>query len=793
MSTSRLCLTGMMLALAWSVGLPGAEIRLLPATIRLHGPGAHQRFLVEAWDGKSWTGDRTGKATFSIDNPRLARVTSSGMVVPMGNGLVMLSATVGNQTTGVAISIEDFDQRSAASFRNQVEPVLARQGCNSGACHGAAAGKNGLKLSLRGYAPEQDYDVLTRQAVSRRIVSAAPAESLLLLKPSGALAHGGGVKLAPDSHDYRVLAEWIAEGMPGPGALDPVIERLDVHPRQVRLAPRDVQQVIVQAAYSDGKVHDVTQWAKFASTDESIARVNESGKVTVVGRGEAAITVWFASLVDRVTVTSPYQTKVDAKVFASATRHNPIDERNLAKLESLRIPPSPDAGDAAFLRRAFLDTTGTLPPADTARAFLADQGAAKRQALIDRLLESPEYVDYWTYKWSDLFLVSTGKLAAPAMWSFHRFLRRSVAENQPWDRFARSLITARGSNLKRGAANFFVLHRDPIDLAETTSMAFLGLSLTCARCHNHPMEKWTQDQYYGFASLFSRVRLKDGSAAGEVIVTAAPDGEVLHPRRRVAMPPQPLDGAVVAPEDTTDRREALADWLARPDNPYFAKAIVNRVWSNFFGRGLIHPEDDLRTTNPPSDEALLDWLVADFLAHRYDVKHLIRTILSSAAYAHSSVPLPGNEVDTRFLSHYPVKRLSAEVLLDAVSQVTEVPSSFRDYPAGWKSQQLPDNKVESAFLDAFGRPERVSTCSCERSSEPSMSQALHLANGATINEKLRSDSSAAAREAAAGRTNDEVLDRLFLTALSRPPTDTERSRARLCSTRPSRPGLIARP
>ena len=395
---------------------------------------------------------------------------------------------------------------------------------------------------------------------------------------------------------------------------------------------------------------------------------------------------------------------------------------------------------------------------------------------MDRLLASPEFVDYWAYKWSDLFLVSSSKLPPQAMWSFYRFLRESVEQNRPWDQFARDLITARGSSNSTGAANFFVLHRDPIDLAESTSMAFLGLSLTCARCHNHPMEKWTQDQYYGFASLFSRVRLKDGTSTGEVIVTAAPEGEILHPRRAVAMPPAPLDGAPLPASWRGDRREAFADWLSRPENPYFAKAIVNRVWSNFFGRGLIHPEDDLRMTNPPSDEALLDWLVADFVAHRYDVKHLIRTIMTSATYARSSVPAPGNESDAKFLSHYPVKRLSAEVLLDAISQVTEVPTPIAGYPAGWRSLQLPDNKVESTFLDSFGRPARASTCSCERSSEPSMSQALHLANGATINEKLRSDSGVAAREAAAGRGDAEVIDRLFLSALTRHPSRAERGR-----------------
>jgi hypothetical protein len=373
-------------------------------------------------------------------------------------------------------------------------------------------------------------------------------------------------------------------------------------------------------------------------------------------------------------------------------------------------------------------------------------------------------------------LVSSRKLAAPSMWSFYRFVRRSVADNVPWDRFARSILTAQGSTLSNGAAAFYVMHRDPIDLTESTSMTFLGLSLTCARCHNHPLEKWTQDQYYEFASLFARVALKDGETTGDVVVANSRDGEVLHPRRGVAMPPSPLDAPPVAPDDPRDRRAVLADWLARPDNPYFARAVVNRVWSNFFGRGLVDPEDDLRVSNPPSDEALLDWLVADFIAHRYDVKHLVRTIMNSAVYARSSVPVSGNESDAKFLSHYRVKRLPAEVLLDAISRVTEVPTPFAGYPAGWRSLQLPDSQVASTFLDSFGRPARIATCSCERSAEPSMSQALHLANGTTINEKLRSDSSAAARAVADKLDDAAIVEHLFLSALSRRPTAAERER-----------------
>src|SRR5262249_14961328 len=423
-----------------------------------------------------------------------------------------------------------------------------------------------------------------------------------------------------------------------------------------------------------------------------------------------------------------------------------------------------------------LDATGALPTAQQVKAFLDDCSADRRAKLVDRLLDSPEYADYWAYKWSDLLLVSSRTLAAPSVWSCYRFVQSSGAENVAWERFARSILTAQGSTLSNGAAAFYVMHRDPIDLTESTSMTFLGLSLTCARCHNHPLEKWTQDQYYEFASLFARVTLKDGDTTGDAVVANSRDGEILHPRRGVAMPPSPLDAPPVAPDDPRDRRAVLADWLARPDNPYFARAAVNRVWSNFFGRGLVDPEDDLRVSNPPSDGGLLDWLVSDFIAHRYDVKHLMRTIMNSAVYARSSVPVPGNEADAKFLSHYRVKRLPAEVLLDAISRVTDVPTPFAGYPAGWRSLQLPDSQVASTFLDSFGRAARIATCSCERSAEPSMSQALHLANGTTINEKLRSDSSAAARAVAAKQDDAAIVERLFLSALSRRPTAAERER-----------------
>jgi hypothetical protein len=751
------------------------QLVLLPSKVTLDGPKATQRFILERKDGTDWTGDLSAQTRFSVRNPLVAKVEADGTVVPLKNGLTTLVATVCGQETTAEIVVKRFDEEQPWTFRNHVLPVLTKAGCNSGACHGAAAGKGGMRLTLRGYGPEVDYDVLTRQALGRRIVKSAPAESLMLLKPTGAIEHGGGIRFSTDSLEYRVLAEWIADGLAKPSASDTSIQSLTVYPESVRLRPGDPQRVLVQARYSDGRVADVTRWSKFASTDETVAKVDEDGLIHVEGRGEAAVTVWFASLVGRVTVTSP-SNALDSKVIAGAKQNNFIDAKNLAKLSSLGIPPSPDCGDATFIRRATLNATGTLPTVAQVEAFLNDKDVNKRAKLVDRLLASPEYVDFWAYKWSDLFLVSSKRLPAPAMWAFYTSIREAVAKNLGWDQFAKAILTAKGDSRVNGLTNYYVLHRDPIDLTESASMAFLGLSLTCARCHNHPMEKWTQDQYYGVANLFSRVQIKDAAGAGEIVISPAPEGDIRHPRTGAIMAPAPLDAKALTVSDRGDRREAFATWLAQRDNPYFARAIVNRVWHSFFSRGLIDPEDDLRATNPASDEPLMDALVKDFIDHKYDLKYLIRTIMNSAVYARSSVTVTGNESDTKFLSHYVVKRLPAEVLLDAISQVTGVPTPFSGYPAGWRSLQLPDTKPESTFLDAFGRPGRESTCSCERSAEPSMSQALSLLNGEMVNGKLKSEASTLSKALASGDSDEVIIDRFFLGALSRRPFDTERTR-----------------
>jgi hypothetical protein len=463
-----------------------------------------------------------------------------------------------------------------------------------------------------------------------------------------------------------------------------------------------------------------------------------------------------------------------------------IDGLALEKLQSLNLPPSSRSTDTEFIRRAFLDTIGTLPTAEEVRAFLKDTSAGKRDALIDALLERPDFVDYWTYRWSDLLLVSSKRLKTPAMWSYYNWVRNSVAANTPWDKIVRQLITAQGHTLENGAGNFYVLHDDPRLMAETTTQAFLGMSINCAKCHNHPMEKWTNDEYYQFANLFSRVRAKAGSGEGDAVIFASTSGDLVQPRTGKPQPPRPLEGEALPLESPDDRRGALASWLTSPDNPYFARSIVNRVWANFMGAGLVEPVDDLRATNPSSNEQLLSALAKYLAENRFDLKVLMRAILQSETYQRTSKALPENAADTRFYSHYFPQRLMAEVLLDAVSQVSGVPTQFQvdlrnenrglgdKYPLGMRAIQLPDTKIASYFLKAFGRPDREKTCDCERTSEPSITQVLHIANGDTLNKKLQAKGSRV--EKLLGAKPEKIIEEIYLNALSRYPTDEERKK-----------------
>jgi hypothetical protein len=762
-----------------------ADLRVYPPEVAIGGPNRTQQ-LIAVYEGNGRVvADLTAKATFTSSNPAIAKVDAAGLVTAIAAGEATITATASSQTVTVKVKVEP---KADWSFRNHVIPTLTKNGCNSGGCHGALAGKGGLKLSLRGYDADSDYFVLTRQALARRVDFTAPADSLVLRKATRAMPHGGGKRFEDGSDFHALLLDWIKAGGPGPRESDANLLRIEAFPKAALLKPKDTLRTVVRAVYSNGRLEDVTRWARFGSSEELVAGVNDDGMIAVAGYGEAAITVSFSSKVTTLTITSPYVNKLDAATFTNGPKNNYVDEHILNKLELLRIPPSVPCTDSEFIRRAFLDTCGILPKPAEVQAFLADASPKKRAKLIDKLLERSEFVDYWAMKWSDLLLVSSRKLPQPAMWAFYRSIRRSIADNEPWDQFARGLVTASGSTLTSGSGNFFVLHKDISDLAESTALTFLGMSITCCRCHNHPLEKWTQDEYWGFANLFSRVALKTGDRAGEVLVQTRGEGEALHLRRGIPMPPKPLDGKPLATNSPIDRRAYFAEWLTAPDNPYFAKALVNRVWKNFMGRGLVEAEDDLRETNPPSNRELFDALAADFIKAKFDVKHLMRTILTSAAYQRSSRPRSGNAADDRFYSHYLIRRLPAEVILDAYSDVSGVPTAFNQiksnagdavtpigsYPLGTRAVQIPDSLTASRFLEAFGRADRVQTCSCERTADASVTQALHLNNGQTLNDKLRSDKSVVASWL--DLKDGAIIDRLFLRALSRSPTAEERTK-----------------
>lgn len=662
---------------------------------------------------------------------------------------------------------------SGWNFRNHVMPVLTRLGCNSGACHGAAAGKAGFKLTLRGYDPETDFNVLSRQALGRRINKIEPARSLILLKPTMALGHGGGKRMEVDSLEYKVIAEWIANGMTPPAEADSKITRLEVTPAAATLNNGAELQLRVLAHYNDGHAEDVTRWVKYSTADASVASVEEDGKVKLAGYGETAISLWYLSNVAFARVANPFPNEIPSEVFTTAPRYNFVDDLISKKLQTLRIAPSELATDSEFVRRAYLDAAGTLPTAQQVAEFVNDTSKDKRARLINALLARDEFVDYWTNRHADVLLVSSRLLSPNAMWSFYHWIRENVARNKPYDQFVREIITASGNTLENGAANYFVLHKETTELNENFSMAFLGMSITCARCHNHPLEKWTQKQYYQMANLFARIGMKNGTREGDVQVYTNPFGEVSLPRLGKPLPPAPLDGEVLGFDSPKDRREHLAAWLTSPANPYFTRSFVNRVWKNFMGRGLVEAVDDMRATNPPSNEELLTALANDFVANKFDVKHLIRTIMNSAAYQRSAKPNATNKQDERYYSRYIIRRLSAEALLDAVSQVTGVPTSFPGYAIGTRAMQLPDARINSYFLSVFGKPLRVVTVESERSSEPSVAQALHVINGDTINQKLRAPGGIVEAFLKLGASDEMVITHLYTAALSRPPSQNE--------------------
>ncbi|MAI72778.1 MAG: S-layer protein [Rhodopirellula sp.] len=780
------------LAMIAPVSVAADGIRLLPTEFLLSGSeNIQQLTVVHLVDGELAGMVDAAGLHFTVSDPAIVEV-KDGVAHGLANGTAAITVEMADGSVAVTqVRVANVQNMPEWSFRNHVQSVIAKTGCNMGACHGALAGKGGFKLSLRGYDTDADYMSITQKARGRRIELSDPGRSLLVAKPTGALPHKGGLKLAVGSRDYQVLADWIAAGAKGPADTDPQLERISVTPEAALLRPGDQFQILVNAHYSDGQTVDVTHWAQFSATDEAIATVDTSGVLKVQGSGEAAVLVWFGSKVALARMTVPYPNHVPAEIYQRAERRNFIDELNLTQLKTLQLRPSPLCDDLTFLRRATLDTVGRLPTPDERSTYLAADEKNRRDELVERLLAGEDFIAYWTYRWSDMLLINGTRLRPVAVKTYYQWVENAVRKNQPWDQMVREILTATGNSDQNGATNFYALHQAPEDMTENACQAFLGLSIGCAKCHNHPLEKWTNDQYYAMANLFSRVRAKgwggDGrNGDGIRTLFVANTGELIQPNLGRAQQPAPLDAPPLDFDDPRDRRVALADWMTKPENPYFSRSIANRVWANFFGRGLVEQVDDLRLSNPASNEALLNAAAKHVVDAGFNLKELMRTILRSKTYQRSSLPLVENRDEFKYLSRYYPRRLMAEVLLDGIDQVLQTTTAFTElafpgadkqktdfYKSGTRAIQLYDASVNSYFLKTFGRNPREITCECERSAEPSLVQVLHLSNGETLNPKLADQKNRIARLIDANESDAAIVQNLFVAALSREATESE--------------------
>lgn len=770
----------------------GAELQLLPADFVLHGPqGSQQLSATTIRDSRAGATLSSDRVELTSSDPAVVRI-QDGVAHAVGNGEAQISVRGPDGATATAsVRVVGAEKTHSWSFRHDVESIFSKVGCNSGACHGALAGKGGFRLSLRGYDPTADYLSITREARGRRIELGRPAASLILAKPTGAVPHKGGLKLTTDSRNYQILAKWLAQGAKAPVDDDPQLERISVLPASAMLRPGESSQILVRAHYDDSRVVDVTHWARFSSTDESVVSVNENGKASVRGSGAGAVLVWFGSKVALARATVAFPNEIPAEFYATAPRRNFIDSLNLAQLETLALRPAPRCDDEAFLRRATLDVVGRLPTPAERETYLSQPSLDRRDRLIERLLASDDFADYWTYRWSDVLTINGNRLPPAGVKSYYDWIHESVQENKPWNQFVHEIITAVGASDQQGEVNFYSLNQSPEEMTENACQAFLGLSIGCAKCHNHPLEKWTNDQYYAMANLFARVRAKgwggdgrDGDGLRTLYVSTS--GELLQPKTGKPQPPAPLDAPPLEFDDKNDRRLALAEWMTGADNPYFARAVANRIWGNFFGRGLVEPVDDLRLSNPASNEPLLDAIAEYLVDAQYDLKQLMRTILQSETYQRSSIAHEQNRDDQKYHSRYYPKRLMAEVMLDAIDQVLGTTTKFSEvvfrgsdrrdyefYQEGARAIELYDSAVDSYFLKTFGRNPRDITCECERSNEPSMVQVLHLSNGDTLNPKLADANNQIAAWIAAEQSSDEIVTALFVRALAREPTESE--------------------
>lgn len=757
------------------------QIVVHPSAVVLRGQDARQRLLVTE-TVQSQQIDRSRDVRYEC-TPPIATITADGIVTPKANGQATITAIFQTHQARIPLTITEADRPRPVTFERDVQPILARYGCNSGPCHGKARGQNGFALSLLGYDSDFDYHAITAEGKGRRIFPAAPEESLLLRKGSGQVPHGGGKKLPATDPHYETLRRWLAAGAPRTPRTTPKLVRISVEPPERLMGFRQEQQLLVQAHYDNGTTEDVTHMTMFQSNESVYAAVDTHGRIKSGPLpGEAAIMARYMEKFAVCNVLIPMPQAVPAATYAKLPRHNFIDEHVWAKLQQLALLPSEPAKETTFHRRVYLDLLGRIPTPDETRAFLADATPDKRTKLIDRLLERPEYADWWANKWADLLRPNPYRVGIKAVFNLDAWLREQFRKNTPYDQFVREIITAQGSTFRHGPAVLFRDRREPDELTTIVSQLFLGIRLECAKCHHHPFEVYGQDDFYQFAAYFARVGHKGTgisppiSGGEEVIVTRA-TGSVKHPLSGKVMLPQPLYGTARDVTDDSDPRRVLADWLTAKENPYFAKVIVNRVWADLLGRGIVDPVDDLRATNPPSNGPLLEALAADFRRHGYNLKHLLRTITTSYVYALSTTPNATNTGDLRNYSRHYRQRLRAEVLLDAISDITGVPETFAAMPPGSRAMQAWSARIPSVFLDSFGRPDPNQDPPCERTTETSVVQTLHLLNAPNLHRKVTADEALPAKLQAAKKAPAAVIEEVYLWVYGRFPTPAEQATA----------------
>jgi hypothetical protein len=761
-----LALTNLGLAQAPAV----TSLSIYPPEINLHTSRGKQTFMVQAVFSDGITRDATGEAAIRVANPQIVKLEKN-LLLPLADGATELVAEFGGRAIIAPVRIKDAKADRPISFKLDVMPIFMRSGCNVGGCHGAARGKDGFRLSLFGFDPDGDHYRLTREINGRRINLAMPDESLVVEKSLGKVQHTGGQRFQPGSELHQTLVRWIEAGAPqdAPTVATPV--GVELYPKNAVLDGKGAtQQMVAVARYSDGTERDVTPLALFLTNNESSAKITPNGLVTAGERGEAFIMARFATFnVGAQIVTLP---KALQFAWPNPPENNYIDTLVNAKLKKLRITPSDLCSDEVFLRRAYVDIVGMLPTTEEYLKFMSRTEPNKRDLLVDELLGRKEFVELWVLKWAELLQIrSSNQVSYKAMLLYYNWLQERIANNVPVDQWVQEILSAKGGTFKNPATNYFQNETDVLKITENVAQVFMGMRIQCSQCHNHPFDRWTMNDYYGFAAFFSQIGRKGTDDPREVVIFNSGGGEVSHPVGGRVMQPKFLGGAIPDVKGK-DRREVLAKWLASPENPYFATNLGNLVWAHFFGMGIIHEVDDVRVSNPASNPELLQELGKHFTDYKYDFKKLVRDICTSRTYQLATQPNPTNEGDTRNFAKGNVRRIRAETFLDCINQVTDTKNKFPGLPVGARAVQIADGGVSTYFLSTFGRATRETVCSCEVKLDPTLSQSLHLLNGDATTAKIQGGN-LIGRSLDAKKTPAQIIEEIYLRCLARKPTASE--------------------